>query len=60
MNNSIYQNLVLEIGRVFIGAPPWVEEYLLPILTILSIIFLFSWVISLVFAFVKNLIKGGK
>lgn len=58
MDNSIYQNLVIEIGRVFEGAPPWVHEYLVPIITILGIIFSFSWIISLVFAFVRNIIKG--
>lgn len=58
MDNSIYQKLVIEIGRVFEGAPPWVEEYLLPIVTIIAILALFSWIISLVFAFVKNIIKG--
>lgn len=58
MDSSIYQKLIIEIGKVFIGAPLWVEEYLLPIVTIIVIIALFSWIISLVFAFVKNIIKG--
>lgn len=58
MDNSIYQKLFIEIGRIFVGAPPWVEEYLVPIIVIISIIALFSWIISLVFAFVKNIIKG--
>lgn len=58
MENSLYQNLVLEIGRIFEGAPDWAGEYLVPIITILAILFLFSWILSLVFAFVKNIIKG--
>lgn len=58
MDSSIYQKLIIEIGRIFVGAPPWVEEYLLPIITIISILVLFSWILSLVFSFVKNIIKG--
>lgn len=55
---SIYQNLVLEIGKVFTGAPPWCEEYIIPIISIISICLLFFWVISLVFGFVKKIIRG--
>lgn len=58
MDSSIYQKLIIEIGRIFDGAPPWVNEYLVPIITIIAIIALFSWIISLVFSFVKNIIKG--
>lgn len=58
MDHSIYQKLIIEIGKVFVGSPPWVEEYLLPILTIIVILALFSWIVSLVFSFVKNIIKG--
>lgn len=58
MDNSIYQKLIIEIGRVFEGAPPWVDEYLVPIITIIGIIALFSWILSLVFSFVKNIIRG--
>lgn len=58
MDNSIYQKLIIEIGKIFVGAPPWVEEYLLPIITIVAILALFSWIICLVFSFVKNIIKG--
>lgn len=55
---SIYQNLVLEIGKVFEGAPPWAQEYLVPIITIIGITFSFSWIISLVFGFVKKIVRG--
>lgn len=55
---SIYQNLVLEIGRVFTGAPPWCEEYIIPIISIISICLLFFWIISLAFGFVKKIVRG--
>lgn len=58
METSIYFTLVNEIGRIFTGAPTWVYDYVIPILSIGIILFLFLWVIGLIFAFVKNLIRG--